>query len=106
MSDSSREAGYEGARRAADHAERVIPAWSKLARVAFLRFLIASGSGATFVTHEAYAWCLANGLPPAPDPRAMGNPIRHAAGKGLIRDTGERPRVGCHGRETVRWIIS
>lgn len=106
MTDSSREAGYAGAQQAADHADRVIPTWSKLGKVMFLRFLLASGRGTCFVTSDAARWCIANGLPKPPDDRAMGNLVREAARKNLIRDTGRRPRAGSHSREVVEWAVA
>lgn len=97
--------GYLGAKRASDHADRVIPAWSTVARGLFLRFLAEMGVGATFVAEDARRWCAANGLPDPPDARAFGNLTRFAAAKGLIVDTGRRPRAGSHGREIVEWEI-
>lgn len=106
MDMTQRELGYEGARRAESHANRVVDTgWSTKARLALEGFLVVSGAGATFVTSDAARWCLANGLPDPPDSRAFGNMIRKAAQTGMIRDTGRRPRVGCHGREVVEWEV-
>jgi hypothetical protein len=102
---TGRVAGYKGARRAADHADRNDPLWSKVAWVRFLEFLVLKGKGATFVAEEAWKWCEARRLLAPPDRRGYGTLTREAARKGLIADTKERPRAGSHGREVVLWKV-
>lgn len=97
--------GYAGAQRAADHADRRDPLWSKLAWVRALQFVVQLGRGALFTTIELRKWCEAHGVTAPPDERAWGNITRKLAKRRVVCDTGMRVRTGSHGREVVQWRV-
>lgn len=104
-------AGYEGAQRAADHADRADPLWTKIVWVRFLQYLLKlrmeHGPSARFTTEQFRGFAKTHSCPEPPDARAFGNITRKAASAKhlLIRDTGDRAREGSHGREVVVWEV-
>lgn len=109
----SRELGYVGAARAADHADRSDPLWRKIGHCRLLEYLLflrdEDGVPHTFTAEDFRAWAIAHSLPEPPDPRAFGNLVARAAKSGLIRDSGKRVRTSnrrAHGREVVLWEVA
>lgn len=103
----SLELGHQGAQRAAEHADRVVPLWTQVAWCRLLQFMIEKGTGSTFSTEAFRDWAAVHSLPDAPDRRAYGNLTKKAVEKGLIRF--ERyvrsANRQAHGRPTAIWRI-
>lgn len=105
--NDDRNSGYEAAKRASDHADRVhcVPLWSKLVWVRFLEYLVRVGPGAEFTTEQFRGYAKTHSCPEPPDARAFGNITRKAAKQKLIEDSHKRAREGSHGREVVVWCV-
>jgi hypothetical protein len=97
--------GYAGAQRAADHADRTSPLWSKVAYVRALEYVVRHGRGHMFTTIQLRAWCEERHVAPPPDKRAWGNITRKLAGKHTIADSGDRSPTGSHGRDVAVWEV-
>lgn len=99
-----REARDDGIRRAADHADAVIPQWSERAFAMLLLFLKANRR--PFITPEVREWSTENGLPEPPTAYAWGAVLVRARKSGLIIKAG----ATTYGNKTMhlqtvnRWV--
>lgn len=83
---SLRDAGMQSA---ADHADRVVGAWSESAYTALCHF-IGKLKPPEFTTEEVREWALFVGLEEPPDRRAWGSVMMRAVRRGLIYKVGYR----------------
>ncbi len=80
----------DGIRRAADHADAVVPNWGDMAFRAALRY-IDRMKGNTFTSDQLRAWAERYNFPTPPDKRAWGSVFRRLSAKGHITSAGYVP---------------
>jgi hypothetical protein len=98
---AAHERADDGAKRAAEHADRVRAAWTQGAfdcLVVWLTWYPESFLAEQFVTE-----CIGNGYAPPPDARAWGAVIQRAARKGCIVKVGYAPAATSNGSPKVLW---
>ena len=99
----ARERGREGAKRAADHADRMIPRWSDVA-LAFVRvYVLKTRPDDIFLTEEVRAAAKEWGLDDPTDGRAWGQVMRRAEREGVIKWVGYLPAASSNGSPKVAW---
>jgi len=96
------ESGREGANRALDHANAVMPLWGDRALSAVRAY---ANSHDRFLTEDIRAWAHSQGLPRPPDSRAWGGVISRAVKAGwLVGDGFGRTKYGPgHARPMAIW---
>jgi hypothetical protein len=99
---AARRRGLDGARRAADHADRMREAWTATA-VAWVRLFVSSRVGRPFLAEEVRAGALEWGLDAPPDGRAWGHVMRRAQRDGLIAAAGYAAAASSNGSPKVLW---
>jgi hypothetical protein len=99
---SARRRRDRGMKRAAEHAEDVMPGWIDDA-LKHLRRYVAQRKGAPFLTEDFRHWAQTR-LSLPPDGRAYGNVMRAAARAGVIKRQGFAPADSSNGSPKVQWM--
>lgn len=100
---SGEERADEGAKRAADHADREISDWSDRAYSILMSY---PDGGEPFMTEDVRQYADKVGLPRAPDQRAWGHVIRRATRASKLKLVGYAPMKSpnCNANPKSVWV--
>lgn len=85
---TGRELAEDGAKRAADHADRLAAGWSDMAFAHALSFMATLPDGQSFTAEQVREYAAKEGFWPAPDQRAWGAVILRLKREGRILAVG------------------
>jgi hypothetical protein len=93
VAELGRQGARDGMRRAAAHADAVLPHWSDRA-LALLAQFVRESRGREFITPDFRRYAVDLGFDSPPEPRAWGAVVNAAARRGLIVKTGRMRPYG------------